>query len=107
LPDKIGGIRMAKLVFQPNVVDFVEQILQLKGNVKIEEIVCTNDFYYQKSIRELDVRNAVGTNILGMRRKDGSYLVNPSADTLISEGDAIFVLGTHDQITTLKKLLQK
>jgi len=98
MPDKIGGIRMAKLVFQPNVVDFVEQILQLKGNVKIEEILCTNDFYFQKSIRELDVRNAVGTNILGMRRKDGSYLVNPSADTLINEGDAIFVLGTQDQI---------
>lgn len=107
LPDKIGGIRMAKLVFQPNIVDFVEQILQLKGNVKIEEIVCTNDFYYQKSIRELDVRNAIGTNILGMRRNDGSYLVNPSADTLIHEGDAIFVLGTNDQIVTLKKLLQK
>lgn len=107
LPNKIGGIRMAKLVFQPNIVDFVEQILQLKGNVKIEEIVCTNDFYYQKSIRELDVRNATGTNILGMRRNDGSYLVNPSADTLIHEGDAIFVLGTNDQIVTLKKLLQK
>ncbi|MGQ9846464.1 MAG: potassium channel family protein [Bacteroidales bacterium] len=107
MPDKIGGIRMAKLVFQPNVVDFVEQILQLKGNVKIEEIVCTNEYYYQKSIRELDVRNAIGTNILGMRRKDGTYLVNPNADTLINEGDAIFVLGTHDQIITLKKLLQK
>jgi hypothetical protein len=25
LPDKIGGIRMAKLVFQPNVVDFVDK----------------------------------------------------------------------------------
>lgn len=107
LPNKIGGIRMAKLVFQPNVVDFVEQILHLKGNVKIEEIVCTNDFYYQKSIRELDVRNAVGTNILGMRRNDGTYLFNPTADIMIHEGDAIFVLGTQDQIITLKKLLQK
>jgi len=53
------------------------------------------------------VRNAVGTNILGMRRNDGTYLVNPNADTLINEGDAIFVLGTNEQITTLKKLLQK
>ncbi|HOU97883.1 MAG TPA: TrkA C-terminal domain-containing protein [Bacteroidales bacterium] len=70
-------------------------------------MVCTNDYYYQKSIRELDVRNAVGTNILGMRRNDGTYLVNPNADTLINEGDAIFVLGTNEQITTLKKLLQK
>lgn len=106
MPDKIGGVRMAKLVFQPNVVDFVEQILQLKGNVKIEEIICTNNFYFNKSIRELDVRNSIGTNILGMRRKDGSYLVNPNADILINEGDTIFVLGNPEQINTLKKLLQ-
>jgi CRISPR/Cas system-associated protein Cas10 (large subunit of type III CRISPR-Cas system) len=88
-------------------IPFNDIRITLKGDYSSKELILDKKYYYQKSIRELDVRNAVGTNILGMRRKDGTYLVNPNADTLINEGDAIFVLGTQDQIVTLKKLLQK
>jgi voltage-gated potassium channel len=106
LPDKIGGVRMAKLVFQPNIVEFVEQILQLQGDVKIEEIACTNQDYIQKTIREMDLRNVVGVNILGLRKTDGSYLFNPSPEILITDGDTLFVLGNKEQIKQLKHLLQ-
>lgn len=68
----------------------------------MEEIIRTIDYYYQKTIRQIDMRNAIGTNILDMRRNDVSYLVNPIAKILIHEKDAIFVLGTKDQIITLK-----
>ncbi len=106
LPDKIGGIRMAKLVHQPNVIDFIEQIIQLNGSTRLAEIICTNNYYHEKTIRELDIRNAISVNIIGLRRKDGTYIVNPSPDEQLHNGDALFVLGTNEQINTLTKLIK-
>ncbi|MEA3446095.1 MAG: potassium channel family protein, partial [Bacteroidota bacterium] len=70
MPDKIGGQRMATLVAQPDVVEFLEYImLQGSNDVNLEEISCENLSYCfaGKSIMELDVRNESGANIIGLK----------------------------------------
>jgi len=108
MPDKIGGQRMAKLVAQPNIVEFVDyMLLQSTENVVLEEVSCDSiaTCFAGKSIRELDLRNEFGANIIGLRRKDKSYLINPLPETELYESDRLFVLGTRRQIERLKKLL--
>ena len=109
MPDKIGGQRMAKLVTQPDVVEFLESImLQGVKDVTLEEIVCDNmsSCFTNKSIKELDIRNESGANIIGLKREDNSYIINPTPDVILSSKDKIFALGTTYQIERLKAILE-
>ena len=107
MPDKIGGQRMAKLVIQPDVVEFLEYImLQGSDDVKLEELSCENmaDCFANKTIKELGIRNITGANIVGMKKKL-DYIFNPSPDVILSPEDKLFVLGGPLQIEKLKGLL--
>lgn len=108
MSDKIGGQRMAKLVTQPDVVEFVEHImLQRKHDMSLDEISCNNlsSCFAEKSIRELDVRNVSGANIIGLKRSDKSYLINPDPNVKLTTKDQLFVLGTVEQIKKLKEII--
>ena len=108
MPDKIGGQRMAKLVAQPDIVEFIDFILlQSLESVILGEISCQNmaECFAGKSIFELDIRNTSGANIIGMKRSDNSYLINPTPDTKLTATDQLFVLGTKEQIYLLRKTL--
>lgn len=108
MSDKIGGQRMAKLVAQPDVVEFMELILlQSMDNVVLDEISCENisPAFAGKSIRELDIRNNSGANIIGMKREDNSYMINPVPDTTLKSSDKLFALGTKSQIGKLIKTI--
>jgi len=108
MPDRIGGQRMAKLVAQPDIVEFLEIILlQSAENVFLEEISCEKmaSCYLDKSILELDIRNTSGANIIGMKRADRSYLINPHPEATLKSTDKLFALGTRSQIQQLLKTL--
>ena len=104
MPDKIGGQRMAKLVAQPDVVEFIElMLLQSIDSVVLEEISCHNlaSCFAGKSISELDIRNNSGANIIGLKRDDKSYMINPVPETALTSSDKLFALGTRSQINHL------
>ncbi len=108
MPDRIGGQRMAKLVTQPDVVEFLDFLmLQSSENVALEEISCTrlNSYFEGKSIRELDIRNESGANIIGLKRVDRSYIINPLPEISLSSSDKLFALGTRNQLARLRKIL--
>ncbi len=110
MPDRIGGQRMAKLITQPDVVEFLDFLmLQSSENVALAEISCEkmNPFFEDKSIRELDRRNETGANIIGIKRSDKSFIINPLPEVLLSTADKLFVLGTKHQITRFKKVLSE
>lgn len=104
MPDKLGGQSMAKLVAQPDVVEFIELILlQSMESVVLEEISCNKlaSCFEGKSLVELDIRNTSGANIIGMKRMDNSYLINPVPETTLSSYDKLFALGSRAQIKQL------
>lgn len=104
MPDKIGGQRMAKLVAQPDVVEFLDYLmLQSVENVTLEEIACDQlgERLNGMSIRELEICNDSGANVVGMKRNDGSFVINPLPEVVLSSNDKLFVLGTKRQIKSL------
>ena len=108
MPDKIGGQRMAKLVAQPDIVEFIDNLLlQSADNVVLEEISCKNlaACFAGKSIIELDIRNSSGANIIGLKREDKSYLINPLPETTLTSHDQLFALGTKAQIDHLRNTI--
>ena len=107
MPDRVGGQRMAKLVTQPDIVEFLDfMMLQEPGNVVLDELSLKDlaNCFEGKEIRELEFRNKTGANIIGLRKPDRSYIINPSPEDKLTCTDQLFVLGTVDQIKQLKDL---
>ncbi|NOY95054.1 MAG: potassium channel protein [Chlorobi bacterium] len=110
MPERIGGQRMAKLVIQPNVVEFLEHILmQTSKDVSIEEVSCDNmaQRFVGKSIAELKVQDVSGTNIVGIKVSDARYVFNPDPGMIISRNDKLFVIGSPPQIKKLRESLEE
>ena len=108
MPDKVGGAHMASLVMKPDVVEFIDYIVSQEGDsVNMEEITFENipEQLRHKTLRDLEIRNKSGANIIGFKTATGEYIINPDADTKIIPAAKIFVLGTPEQITRLKELL--
>lgn len=108
MPDKIGGQHMAKLVFQPDILEFLDQILLQKDHdVRLEEVsfIKLKDKFIGKSIKELNIRDQSGVNIIGIKNSEGTYIYNPSPSIFLFSNFQIFVFGTPLQIKKLKQHL--
>ena len=111
MPDKIGGTRMARLVVDPDVVEFLDYVLMqpFRSGVKIEEISCKSlsSCFAGKSISELDIHNRTGSNIIGLKNGMNEYVVNPPSKTVLTADDQLFVLGTTGEIDALRELINE
>lgn len=109
MPERIGGQRMAKLVTQPDVVEFMEYILlQNSKEVSLEEISCTRlaARFVNKPMKELRSKDQSGINIVGIKISGAKYVFNPDPELTLSRGDQLFVLGTPTQINQFRNLLE-
>jgi len=108
MPDRVGGAHMASLVMKPDVVEFIDHLVGQEGDsVNMEEISFKNipEHLRHKTLKDLEIRNKSGANIIGFKTATGEYIINPSADTKIIPDAKIFVLGNAEQIVKLKELL--
>jgi voltage-gated potassium channel len=108
MPDKVGGAHMASLVMKPDVMEFLDYITaQRADSINLEEISfdSVSVGLKNKTLKDLEIRNKSGANIIGFKTAAGDYIVNPSAETQIIPQSKIFVLGSPDQIKKLKEIL--
>lgn len=108
MPDKIGGAHMASLVIKPDVIEFFDYLMgQASDTISLEEITFDTlpDHFKNKSIKDLDIRNKSGANLVGMKTEKGEYVMNPSPESKIVPEAKIFVLGNPQQIKKFKELL--
>lgn len=109
MPDRIGGQRMAKLVAQPDVVEFWEYVLlQSVKDVSLEMVSCElmSDNFSNTMIKDIGLREKSGVNIVGVKTQEGSFIFNPSAEFELTPTDQLFVLGSPQQINKMKDALQ-
>jgi voltage-gated potassium channel len=110
VPERLGGFYMATLVHKPEVVEFFTLISNMgSANIQFEEIECDTigtDFL-GKSIKDVNIRGKTGVNIIGLREIDGSYIVNPSPDSILKSGMRLVILGNSEQVETFKNVMVK
>ena len=108
MPERVGGAHMATLVARPDIVEFLEHLtLHDTDDAQLMEIMCTElpkDFL-NKPIREIGIRRNTGANIIGFKTATGDLILNPTGDTKLVPNSKLFVLGTVEQISSMKELL--
>ena len=111
MPEKIGGAHMASLVMKPDIMEFIAQLTGQDNDISLafEELSLSSisDEHSHQSIKDLDVRNKTGANIIGLKNKEGEFLINPHPDTEISSDHSLIILGSGKQIQAIKKMIAK
>lgn len=98
VPEQEQAARLAKSLSSRNVLDYIE----LSDEYGIIDIPVPGS-WKGKSLKELNVRAALGVNILAIRR-GGKINVSPGADFTFAEGDVVVVLGDSAALKKVQKL---
>ncbi|MAD97076.1 MAG: potassium channel protein [Flavobacteriaceae bacterium] len=107
MPDKIGGNHMASLVVTPDVIEFVDRLtVEGETTANLEEIAVDElpKEFLDKTILDLDLRNQTGCTVIGLRKPNKDYEINPDASAKLVKGSNLIVLGRRDQIQKLREI---
>ncbi len=102
LPEEEMGARVARSLVSPNVLDELE----LSEKVGIYELRVP-DAIAGKTLGELDFRKKFGLNVIAIREEEGNLNTVPTAETKLSKGSTIFVIGDEENIERFDKLVKK
>ncbi|MEO2069443.1 MAG: potassium channel protein [Desulfurobacteriaceae bacterium] len=107
LPNVIGGLRMASLAIRPSVVTFLD-IVTHHGEIdlRLEEVkVPKGSPFHGKLLKDLEIPKKTGVIVIGIKREDGSFILNPTSTTMILENDSLIIIGTRGQAEKLKRFV--
>ncbi|HHY38037.1 MAG TPA: TrkA family potassium uptake protein [Clostridia bacterium] len=97
-PEREMGARVARNLVSSNILDYIE----ISPDVSIMEITAGGSLV-GKSLRQLDLRNKFGVNVLAIKR-DEDINVGLRADEQIRQGDILVVLGSNSSLERVGRL---
>jgi voltage-gated potassium channel len=103
-PTFIGGLRMASELIRPSVVSFLDTMLRdTTGAIRFEELPITPESsFINQTIKATHLRDS---NLLVVALKESGsqqFIYNPPADTTLTDGMTLIVLGESTQINKLR-----
>jgi len=98
-PEKDMAVRTALKLTNPNILE----CLPLSSGISIQEIAPPEKFI-GKSLRELDLRNKFGVQVIAVRELIPERTVYiPKADFVIKDSDILVVMGEEEKLEKLVK----
>jgi voltage-gated potassium channel len=105
-PALTGSTRMAQMLLRPAVADFLDLATMTERlELEIEQVEIGADSpFIGCALRDTGIRSEHGVIVIAIRRADGAMILNPFADTIIEERDALVALGSHSSLETLEQM---
>ena len=106
-PQAIGGSRIAALLLQPHVAEFLDVATREAGmEFRLEEVRLGDQCSLcGTALGESHIRSRTGALVLALRRPDGGFLTNPPPETELAAGQVLIVVGTEEQLRDLGQLV--
>ena len=98
-PETEAAERLARLIVNPNLVDFVE----LSDEVDVMEISPPGSVF-SRTLLDLNPRQRFSVTVIASKDAAGKTTVIPAMDTVVSAGMSLVVLGRADAVAALRKL---
>jgi voltage-gated potassium channel len=104
-PNFIGGMRLVSEMVRPAVVGFLDAMLREKRVVvRIEEVALDDGVTkLGTTLRDMRIREKFGMTVLAIRSQKGEYIYNPDANEKLAPGMTLVVLGSPEQVSSLRK----
>ncbi len=106
LPHAIGGRRMAGILLQPTVVDFLDVVMH-SGDLELwlrEIRVGEGAVLCNQTVGEIRVRSRTGANVLAIKTARGQLLTDVNTEYVLRADDVLVALGTKEQLASLDEL---
>jgi voltage-gated potassium channel len=106
-PYTVAGYRLAQAVLRPHVFQFFDVAARSMGlDVDVEQVrVPEASEFSSRSLQQTGIRRELGVIVLAIRKSDGRMLFNPPAETVISAGDFLIVMGAPNNLRTLENMM--
>lgn len=110
LPTAIGAAKIAHLIARPTAENMLEEIAQQSNlTEELSQIglyfseleVAAGSPLIDRPLGDIEVKSNHGFLIVGLRRSDGSTVINPGGDMKLASGDLVIALGHQDDIPQL------
>jgi voltage-gated potassium channel len=105
-PNFIGGMRLVSEMVRPAVVGFLDAMLRDKrAAYRIEEVTLGEGFDLKvgATLRDARVRERFGMTVLAIRGENKDYIYNPDPGEKLGPGMTLVVLGSAEQVASLRK----
>jgi voltage-gated potassium channel len=106
-PSVLGGRRMAAMVLDPSVSDYLDLVARGgRAAYRIEDVELKERARLAgRTVGEARIHDTTGALVLAIHEPDGSVNANPSSDTMLKAGDRLIVIGTVEQLERLAEEL--
>jgi voltage-gated potassium channel len=106
-PVKVGGHRLAALVLNRELADFVDLVHGGRTvEFKVEEfLVEEKSPLAGVSLRESEIRGRSGAMVFAVEEPGGGLIVNPDPELIFLAGARVVAIGTDEQLVRLRSLV--
>jgi voltage-gated potassium channel len=104
-PYTIGGQRMALGLLQPAVNEFLNSVVfDAEKHTELGEIeVRERSELVGKALRDSRLRERWGAIVVAIKHKEGPFILSPSADTVLHQGDLVILVASATCIQELQR----
>ncbi len=99
-PEEYMGRRVAELSMDASIVEY----LKFTEDFILAEVKAPSIFW-NKNLVECDIRNKYKSNVVGIKKRDNSFLPNPTATTIIEEEDILLLITDKKTAHSFEKLI--
>jgi voltage-gated potassium channel len=101
-PTIIGSQSMARSLLKPAISDFMESIVAESLDLVFEEVaVDGHSELAGKALNRTNVLKELNLIVVAIRRRSGDLEYQPTAETVVNEGDLLIVIGKADSVKQL------
>ncbi|MFC1563147.1 TrkA C-terminal domain-containing protein, partial [candidate division KSB1 bacterium] len=103
-PTQIGGRRMASILINPEVVNFLDVVVSEKDiDLSMQEVrIRSNSIIEGLAIKDANIPREI--KVIGLKREGDRMIVNPPASTILNANSIMIVLGENIYIEKLLEL---
>jgi voltage-gated potassium channel len=108
-PTIIGGRRLASELIRPDVVEFLDQMMNERDkNLRFEEVVVpSTSKCVGKSLRDVPLRRDARILVVAIRDKERRFHYSPGPDHIIEAGSVLVVLGVAAHMQGVRDLIEE
>lgn len=103
-PQYIGGERIAAMILQPTVADFLDVVMHDRNlEFRLAEIaVGQSSPLVGRTLRDAHLRDRTGALVLAVRDVEGRFRTSPDPDSTLAAGEVLVAIGTPEQLAVLR-----
>ena len=107
MPYELSARRMVASVVKPMVVDFIDVVMHSNGaelELKLEQFcIRKGSSLHHQTILESKIKDKTGVVVVAIKR-DNEFITNPSAHTILQEGDCLIAIGSNHELEKLHNI---